>query len=443
MNGYPIKLNNRYFGLLPVVNRWFYRLFLFCLLGLAAFFIVWLKSQTIPEFFANPVVVIYTIFVTAFVFYRLSAAAFYKHNFDKITKTADPAFYEPLVSFVIPCKNEERAISQTIAKCFAVNYPKERFEVIVINDGSTDGTAEKLKLLQNEFERLIVIHWEKNHGKRGAMTEGFRQANGEIIVQLDSDSYIEAQNFKHLITPFQNPEIGAVCASAEPENADKNLLTKMQAAYYSLSFHVLKAAESTFFSVFCCSGCSSAYRKSAVLPVLERWQNEMFLGKPVTWGDDRALTSWLLKSGFKTIFTNQVRAFTIVPVRFPQLVKQQLRWKKSWIINSILTSRFLYKKQPFIAFSYYFPLIIISFLTPLITFWAIVFVPVSRGVFPFFYLAGIFFVTTLFIVFSKLVSKNKTYWPYLFAWVIFNMVFLSYVNIYALFRLNDRGWGTR
>jgi hyaluronan synthase len=275
------------------------------------------------------------------------------------------------------------------------------------------------------------------------MAEGFKMASVEIVVQLDSDSYIDPYTFRNIIAPFQNKEIAAVCAHADPQNADKNFITKMQAAYYFMSFRVLKAAESTFMSVFCCSGCSSAYRKSMVMPIIGQWLNEKFLGLPVTWGDDRALTSWLLKEGHKTIYTDQVQAYTIVPEKFKQLLKQQLRWKKSWIINSIFTSKFIWKKQPFVAFLYYFPLVIVSFLTPIMTFRALFYLPVIKSVAPFYHIFGVMLITALLAVCCRIFSKKESHWPYLFLWSLFNLFILSFVMFWAVIKIQDRGWGTR
>ena len=139
----------------------------------------------------------------------------------------------------------------------------------------------------------------------------------------------------------------------------------MQAAYYFMSFRILKAAESTFDTVFCASGCCSAYRKSAVMPILYNWLSESFMGRPVTWGDDRALTSRVLKFGYSTIYSNRVKAETIVPENLRQLLKQQIRWKKSWFVNAIYNAKFIWKTQPFVAFSYFFPLVGVTFLSPI------------------------------------------------------------------------------
>jgi hyaluronan synthase len=210
-----------------------------------------------------------------------------------------------------------------------------------------------------------------------------------------------------------------------------------------MSFRVLKAAESTFMSVFCCSGCSSAYRKDMVMPVLDQWLNEKFLGLPVTWGDDRALTSQLLKLGHKTIYTDQVSAYTIVPENWKQLLTQQLRWKKSWIINAIFTSKFIWKKQPFVAALYYFPLVFVSFMTPFMTVRALFYLPFIKGVAPFFHIIGVMLITALLAVFCRILSKKESYWPYLFLWSLFNLFVLSFILFWAAIKIQDRGWGTR
>lgn len=409
-------------------------------------FVIIMKSKTTVTFAAEPILYAYAIFVTSFELSRMIGAMLYEKAYVGIfANVANPLSdeFEPAVTFIIPCKNEEKAIARTVVKCFASVYSKEKLEVIVINDGSTDHTAKILANLQNTYPNLQVVNWEKNRGKRQGMAEGFRRANGEIIIQLDSDSYIDPKTFRNIITPFQNKEIAAVCAHADPQNADKNFITKMQAAYYFMSFRVLKAAESTFMSVFCCSGCSSAYRKDMVMPVLDQWLNERFLGLPVTWGDDRALTSQLLKLGHKTVYTDQVAAYTIVPENWKQLLTQQLRWKKSWIINAIFTSKFIWRKQPFVAALYYFPLIFVSFMTPFMTVRALLYLPFIKGVAPFFHIIGVMLITALLAVFCRILSKKESYWPYLFAWSIFNLFVLSFILFWAAIKIQDRGWGTR
>lgn len=425
-------------------NQLSFDAFLLLLATLIVLIIVWLKSETAADFYTDPLLLGYTFFVTLFQFSRISSALMYRRSHREITEKFKERYYEPLVSFVIPCMNEEKAIYNTLAQCFAAAYPKEKLEVIVINDGSTDNTAAEIARAKADFPTLQVIDWKVNRGKRHGMAAGFRAARGEIVIQLDSDSYIEPGTFYAFIEPFRNPEIGAMSAHTDPLNADENILTKMQTAYYFMSFRILKAAESTFHVVFCCSGCAAAYRKSIIIPILDEWLNETFLGRPITWGDDRAITNYVLKQNYRTLYTDDVQAYTIVPTTLRQFIKQQIRWKKGWFVNSIIASKFIVKRDPFVAFTYFFPLIIVTLMTPFMAARAFIYTPfvLGQGA-TIYYILGVLCVTLLMMVTYRFVARDNHYWPYLFFWSAINMVLLSYLLFVALLTIQDRGWNTR
>ncbi len=408
-------------------------------------FLAIVKSEAVTTLWVSPLFLAYTLLVTTFELSRVLGAILYDRYVSPALAEAERSgeFYEPTITFVIPCKNEEAAIEKTITKCFQAEYPKEKIEVIVINDGSTDRTRQVILQVKQRYPELVFVDWEVNQGKRHGMAEGFRRAKGEIIIQLDSDSYIEPSSVRKIIDPFRDPKVGAVCAHADPENADQNFLTKMQAAYYFMSFRILKAAESAFYTVFCCSGCSSAYRKSIVNPILDVWLNETFLGLPVTWGDDRALTNWVLKLGYHTIYTDRAQAYTICPSTLKQLMKQQVRWKKGWFVNSIFASSFVLKKEPFVALTYFFPLIFITLVTPIMATKALVYNPIIHGTVPIFYVLGVFLIAAVITTYYRFVARDNKYWPYLFAWSALNLIILSFVLFYALATIQNRRWGTR
>jgi hyaluronan synthase len=386
-------------------------------------------------------VIAYSVLVTSFELSRLLAATLHRDTLNHCYRHDDS--YEPTATFVIPCMNEQDAIAHTVRQCLSAEYPREKLEVIVVNDGSTDRTPEILDQLQRDYPELVVVNWSLNRGKRYAMAEGFRLARGEIIIQLDSDSYIEPAGLRHLVAPFVNPEIGGVCAHADPTNADQNVLTRMQAAYYFVSFRILKAAESSFMAVFCCSGCSSAYRRELVMPILDEWLKETFLGLPVTWGDDRALTNRILAAGYRTIYTDRAQAFTICPDNLRTLIKQQVRWKKGWLVNSIFASRFIARTHPFVAFTYFFPLIALTVLTPLVAARALIYEPLVHHTLSAYYVAGVFSIAVLVTIFYRHVQRGNKYWPYVFAWSALNMFVLSFVMLYAVATIQNRRWGTR
>lgn len=406
----------------------------------------YIKGENISTI--NKFVLSYTVLITAFQFFRLIAAMFNGLSLKYLIKEAksnETECYYPKVTIVVPCMNEEEAIENTLTKCFQADYPLDKLEVITINDGSTDDTLNKMRNVQKKYPGLIIINFIKNKGKREGMAAGFRKAKGEIIVQLDSDSYIEPNSFYQLILPFINHKVAAVCAHADVDNSDKNLITKMQSGYYYVAFKVLKAAESAFGSVFCCSGCSSAYRKSYVMPILDEWLKEKFMGVIVKHGDDRSLTGWMLKKGHKAVYTDKVHAYTIAPDTIRQLFKQQIRWKKSWVSNGYFTFGYIFKTDFMVAVFYYTPLIFISLLTPLVAFWNVYILFFLNLSFPLFYILGGVVIGIIYVLISILLAGkgNSKYVLYFIPWQLLSAFVFSYIIYYSFFTFRDQRWGTR
>jgi hyaluronan synthase len=415
-------------------------------------------------------VYIYSIFVTTFMFSRIGGSFLYenyvkKHEKKKKEKTylfgaLMPLFrakevendkspeinfkdYEPTVSFVIPCKNEEKEIYNTMKSCVNVKYPKQKIEVIAVNDGSTDNTLNEMLKAQKDFPNNVkVINLKVNVGKRKAMAAGIRIAKNEIVVQIDSDSQPDAKTFKKVLEPFADPEVGSTVGHTLPANTDKNLLTKMQNAYYFMSFRALKATESIFDMVFCCSGCFCAYRKEYLDEMMDDWLNERFFGKEIIFGDDRALTNWMIRKNYKTVYVAEAEAITVVPETLKTFLKQQVRWKKGWMINSFKIAPTIVKKDKFVAFTYFLPLILLTILTPLIAFKALILNPLFLGISPWFYMLGIMLVALMLFAHYNIYEGGK-YGKYMIAWSILNMTILSYVLVYAVYDLKNMKWGTR
>src|SRR3989344_1175148 len=258
----------------------------------------------------------YTIFITTFMLSRIIGSFFYKTYITKLSPSKRKAlkYFYPTASFIIPCKNEDKVIYKTIVSCISSDYPRNKVEVVAINDGSTDDTLkEMLRAKKNNPDvKITVINFPVNQGKRKAMAEGFRNSAGEILIQVDSDSYPKINAIKEIINPFIDEKVGATVGHTDPSNSEINWLTKMQTAYYFMSFRTLKATESIFDMVFCCSGCFSAYRRSYVMPILDKWLDERFIGKEIIFGDDRALTNWIIRLGYKTVYVYEAKAYTMV-----------------------------------------------------------------------------------------------------------------------------------
>jgi hyaluronan synthase len=401
------------------------------------YIVLWIKFATIDTPQYNLFFNIYTISITTYILTRFILAYFHRNiPYDES--------YQPTITFVVPAKNEGDNIYKTLTRFASVNYPREKIEVIAINDGSTDETYEEmakaLNDLHNQDMRVQLVDWRENQGKRHAMAEGTKRANNEIIIFIDSDSFIEPDCVKHLTKYFAYPSVGAVSGHTEVYNKDTNLLTNMQAIRYYISFSIYKAAESIFGSVTCCPGCCSAYRKAYLDEFIDQWLMQRFLGTQCTYGDDRSLTNFILTK-YQAIYSPEALAYTVVPDKFPKYLKQQQRWKRSWTRETIIASMFMWKKNPIAAISFYL-YIFLAITSPIIFFRALAWYPITTGKFPVYYLAGLLLMLLLHGVYYRINNKgNKWLLGVLSFW--FYTVILIWQLPWAMLTMKNTGWGTR
>lgn len=380
---------------------------------------------------------LYSFTTGLFLLSRFPLAFFYED--DHSVTFADDRY--PSVSFVIACKDEEDSIYKTIATCLDSKYPG-KMECIAVDDGSTDKTYKEMLRCKKKYGRAVrVISFSKNKGKREAMAEGVLVAKGEIVIFVDSDSFVKPNAVKLIVEHFLTDEqVGAVSGNSLVENIKTNALTKMQSARYGVSFDVFKACESVFGTVTCCPGCFSAYRRVAIMNVLDRWRNQSFLGTRSTFGDDRSLTNYVLRT-WKVIYCRSALASTIVPEHYKKFFKQQLRWKKSWIREGMNAGSFIWKKNPLASISFYINLFVPIF-GPLIVIRALVWDMLIRGHAPVFFVGGILAMSLLFGIYYYLISMNK-YWWYVMWFTLIYTIVLIWQMPYALVKLRDTSWGTR
>ncbi len=383
---------------------------------------------------------IYIALTGLFLLSRFLIIIFY---FDKHTKKFHASQY-PSVSFVIAAKNEGDSIFKTISTCMESEY-EGKMECIVVDDGSTDDTNSEMLRAAEYHEKIAkkvdVITFKKNRGKREAMAEGILHATGDVIVFVDSDSFIAKDATQHIVEHFMlDSKIGAVAGNTGVENSEVNILTKMQSARYGVSFDIFKACESVFGVVTCCPGCFSAYKRDALLPVLNDWREQKFLGTKSTFGDDRSLTNFVLKS-WKVVYCRSAKAETIAPENYTKFLNQQLRWKKSWIREGVNAAKFFWKKNIIASSSFYINLLI-PICSPVIVFYALFVEYLIFHESPIVFLIGIGSLSFLYGLFYFWHTSNK-YWWYLIPFTFFYTFVLVWQMPYALFRLRDTKWGTR
>jgi hyaluronan synthase len=395
-------------------------------------YVIWLaKDLTIASIARDPVFGLYSLLVTFYVLARFSLAPFYR-------PTPDTG-YRPSCSIVIPAFNEEGCIEATIDACFSANYPRDQIEVVVVDDGSSDGTWERMLAARERYPSLLCIQFSQNRGKRAAMAEGIRRSSAEICVFIDSDSVIESDGLAHIMADFRDARVGASVGSADVMNKAQNRMTKMQQVRYFVAFRVVKGSESIFGAVTCASGCFSAYRRSALLEVLHRWETQRFLGRPATYGDDRALTNYVLRN-YRVTYQSLARSHTLAPDTLKAFLIQQVRWRKSWLRESLHVVRFIWRKHPVASVLTYLG-ILFPFVAPVVAFRSLYWHSLMVGD-PWFYLMGAYVMALLYSLYYA-VSRKSPLWHHGITFIVIYMAFLVWLTYYALLTLRNTNWGTR
>jgi hyaluronan synthase len=251
----------------------------------------------------------------------------------------------PSLTVVIPAYNEGAMVAQTIDSVAAARYPRERLEIIAVDDGSRDDTWRHIRRAAARHPGLVTtVRFEKNQGKRAALAAGFRRARGEVLVTVDSDSVVEPQTLLAIAGPFRDPRAGAVAGRVGVLNRETGLIPRMLHVRFVLSFDFLRAAQSVFRTVYCTPGALSAYRAVVVRRVLDPWLNQTFLGVRSDIGEDRSLTNYIFEQGYDAVYQRSACVHTTVPETYSKLCKMYLRWDRSYIREEIRFARIVWTR---------------------------------------------------------------------------------------------------
>lgn len=236
----------------------------------------------------------------------------------------------PRCTVIVPAYNEGPMVGVALGSILVGDYPRDRLEVLAIDDGSTDDTWTHIQRIAREHPDVVrAIRMPKNGGKREALRAGFSAATGEVVVSVDSDSRLDPDALRQIVAPIMaDARVAAVAGKVLVLNRYSGLITRLLAIRFFLAFDLGRAAQSRFGAVLCCPGALTAYRRSAVMAVLDRWATQTFLGEPCTIGEDRALTTWLLRTGHRAVYQSTAVVHTLVPTHYAGLTRMYLRWER-------------------------------------------------------------------------------------------------------------------
>ncbi len=227
----------------------------------------------------------------------------------------------PGITVLVAAYNEEASILSTIQSLARQDYPGP-LQVVVINDGSTDGTL--IKLASVTYPWLTVLDLEKNGGKANALNQGLKIAAHPLTITLDGDSYLYKGALRQLVGRFLSdpPSTAAVAGSVLVRNSRHNLVTRIQEWDYFHGIASIKRLQSLFQGTLVAQGAFSLYRTD-VLRDIGGW--------PECVGEDIVLTWAILKAGHRVGYCEDAITFTNAPTTFRQFIRQRQRWSRGLI----------------------------------------------------------------------------------------------------------------
>jgi cellulose synthase/poly-beta-1,6-N-acetylglucosamine synthase-like glycosyltransferase len=368
-----------------------------------------------------------------------------------------------LVSCLVAVHNDELVIEQCVRSLVGQTYANT--EVVVVDDASTDGTADTLAALVDECG-IRVLTLDRNVGKKKALAVGLLETSGAIFAFSDSDSVWAPDAVERAVGALErHPEAGAISGHCRALNAEQSLLTRVQDTWYEGQFSVRKAFESAFGAVTCVSGPLAVFRRETIYNYIPAWTSDRFLGEEFRFATDRSLTAYALMSPSRarllqerhrespfmataypwqpwtSVYSKSMRAWTVVPHDLAGLVHQQVRWKKSFVRNLFFTGGF-YWRRPVLAVVAYYLHALFVFAGPIVAFRHVVYLPlhgnIESGVS---YLLGILLIGTMFgLAFRREETENRAWWVLRPLMSFLSTLVLSWLILYSIVTVKRMTW---
>ncbi|MDE3056640.1 MAG: glycosyltransferase family 2 protein [Bacteroidota bacterium] len=257
----------------------------------------------------------------------------------------------PPVSLLIPAHNEEKVIGRTLEAMSALEYPKEKLEIVVINDGSTDSTADIASQYAKQYQniRLLTIPpGEGGKGKSRALNIGVSKTTSEIVAVYDADNTPDPSSLKYLVAQLLlHPELGAVLGKFRTVNKARNILTRF-INIETLSFQsILQAGRWKLFKVSTIPGTNFVIRRS-LLTKLGGWDEEAIT-------EDSELTVRIYMENFRVKYIPYALTYEQEPETWKVWLRQRTRWVRG---NNYVVSKFVREiphfKNKFLGFEVFY-----------------------------------------------------------------------------------------
>lgn len=238
------------------------------------------------------------------------------------SKNKDYSF-QPFVSVIVPAYNEEEVIAKRIENLADLDYPKDKYEIIVVSAGSTDNTAgvveDAIKKYAKKKPTLRLIREEERKGKASAVNLGKKYARGDIILITDANSNFDENVLKEMMPNFKNMNVGAVSGRYFTSNPDETLPSS-ETFYWEIQ-HIGFLGESFLDSISTVTGTISAWRKELM----------NFSSKTIT--EDLDMTIQLRRNGYKIKYEPEAKVYEPSATTPEDQIKQRKRTSLGTIQN--------------------------------------------------------------------------------------------------------------
>lgn len=431
-----------------------------------------IKMYLAVGFVIDRAVGLYSV-LTSFLLFNILIFSYFKYK-DPYLEVYDleiPDDKLPLVSIVIPVKNEEENIENCVRSALDQTYRKK--EIIVINDGSTDRTGSILKELSKEYKNFdfTIIELTNSIGKKKAIEEASKIAKGSIYAFMDSDCNMDLDATEKAVKiMYADPQIGAVATHGRVRNSHKggvfdHFLEKVQDVYVDASCRAIKGSESSFSSVTCCSGALSFYRRAAIQDFIHEWAHDRFLGMEFKFCTDRRMTAHVLSTKppypikspinnkenkinlkdnvngyWKIRYSQHIRVTIGVPETLMALVKQQIRWRKSFIRSIFSTGGYYWKRPFYLALLYYIQLSM-RFFRPYVVAKTIFLMPFFGDYLtPIIWFSGILFTGMILAIDFRIRNPGDKNWLYRPVFSMLSTFVYTWLIFYAAITIKKTAW---
>lgn len=277
------------------------------------------------------------IYIILFFFgvYFLMIFIVMQHRYRKVLFSYPNPRRYPTVSFIVPAYNEEKSISNTLEALLNLKYPKKN-EIIVVNDGSKDKTAEIVKKFAEKHSEIFLLNKE-NSGKANSLNYAIKKSGGELIAVVDADSYPKKDALLKMVGYFDDKNVAAVTSRVLVKNKG-NWLERFQVLDYSIIAWTRKLLDFVN-SVYVTNGPLSVYRREVVIKVGGFDPTNLTEDIEITWN--------ILSKGYNTRMSYSAIVYTTVPSDLKTWVKQRVRWNLGGLQTVKKYKKYMFKRREF------------------------------------------------------------------------------------------------